>query len=206
MHRLYYSIRNNISKNESLFYGIFLFILLITFYKVISLALPNELTRLFPLIILAADFSIKLFLKPDVSYNVLSYLVLPIKKKYLVNSILLLETISTWNLYFCVSIFILFQTHFFLETNINPFLLSINMYLLFVFNNYCTICIKYTFNKLLSFLLFPIFLCLMFPIYLLFSSGILCTVIIFSLIIIILYCGKQIILREIYKQLDEFSI
>ena len=206
MHRFYYSIRNNISKNENLFYGVFLLILLILFYEIINLSLSNELKKIFPLIILAADFSIKFFFKPDTYHNVLPYLSLPIEKKSLVSSILLLETISAWNLYFCVSIIVLFHTHFSWETNLNPFLLSINMYLLFVFNNYCVICIKCAFGKLLSFLLFPVFLCLLFPVYLLFSSDILCTVVTLALIIIILYCGKPIIIREIYKQLDEFSL
>jgi len=207
IHRFYYLLRNNISKTENLFYGIFLLILLIVFYEIINFALPNELKKLFPLIILTTDFSIKFFLKPDVSYNVLPYLALPINKKSLVGSILLLEIISVWNLYFCASIFVLFHIDFFYENDASSFLFSIiNIYLLFVFNNYCVICIKYTFNKLFSFLLFPVFFCLIFPTYLLFGNGILCTVITLALIIIILYCGKQIITREIYKQLDDFSL
>ena len=204
-HRLYHSTRND-SKNDNLIYSIFLLIVLILFYEILNSALPSELKGLFPLILLATDFSLKFFLKPDIYYNLLPYLSLPIKKKFLVNSILRLEAISGWNLYCCASIFVLFHTNFFSAINLDSFLSSINIYLLFVFNNYCVIYIKYALNKLFAFLLFPIFLCLIFPAYLLFDSGILCTMVIFALIIIIFYGGRYTIINEIYKQLDDFSL
>jgi hypothetical protein len=194
------------SKKENYVYGLILFFIVLAFYELIRILLPIGFVWLLPIMILASDFALKtFFVKQSVNYNALPYLTLPFPKKMLIKTILLLNVISVWNLYCCIGISVLLHADFFLKSESNILLSSINIYLLFVFNSYFALFFKTFINAFLYLLLFPIFLFLMLPVYLLCHSSILGTLIILTMIIIILYINTCFIIDKINKQLDEIS-
>jgi hypothetical protein len=203
-HRQLYFYRNNVTIKERLAYGMVLCILLILFCQITYSILPKEYIELFCLLFFILDFSVKFFLK-DIQINILPYLVLPFRRESLIKSVLVLELIDVWNLYSGIIVLFLLVVKFFSTIHLNGLVSSVNIYLLFVLNDYCIIAIKNSMNRGISLLLMPFFLLLLFPVYLLFFTRIWGTIIIIVLIVFMFYCNIYILDRKLYKQLNEIS-
>lgn len=203
-HKQLYQYRDMSYKGNIVRY-IFFYIILTFFYWLVYITLSEERIHFFFLIVLSLDFIVK-FLFKDICTNILPYLIIPFKKKTLVKSILLIDSVSIWNLYCCISIGFLLYIDFFAENQYNLFLFWINIYLLFTLNSYYIIAIKNTFNRIVSLLLLPFFLLSVFLVYILLYSDILCTIITSLLIVSIFHSDIHIIIRKVYKQLNEQSL
>ena len=116
-------------------------------------------------------------------------------KKILIKSILLIDSVSFWNLCCCIGIVFLLYTGFFSENQCNLFLFWINMYLLFILNSYYVIAIKNALSKVISFLLLPLFLLPVLPVYLLLYGSALCTILILFFVFGIFYSNIYIIIH-----------
>jgi hypothetical protein len=204
-HKQLYLKRNNISQKNRMAYSLFFCVLLIFLYQIIYVLLQSELILLFYWVVLILDFSFKFFFK-NLQINILPYWVLPYKKKTLVKAVLLTETFNIWNWYWIISILFLFFKRFFSTSGLNWVVFSICLFLLFFLNSYYIMAIKNGMNRILSFLLLPLFCGLLFPVYFMFYTGILCAIITLGLIICLFYANIYILNNKIYQQLNECSL
>jgi hypothetical protein len=204
-HKRLYSKRGNVSRKSGVAYALFFCVLFVLFYQISYTLTQDEFALSFYLIVLIMDFLIK-FLLYNVQVNILPYLVLPIEKKTLIKSVLLIETIRIWNLYWVISLAFLFFNHFFSDTNLNGIVFSVNLFLLFLLNSYYVIAIKNSMSRIISFLLLPLFLVLLLPVYFTFYINIVCVIITLTLIIGLFYANIYILINKLYQQLNERSI